>query len=1170
MVNPQALPSDLYSKLIKGLAKNDPVTNSGATELYDAGYIGDLFVSLVKDDILNETITVGNYRCLDVSGARPGDTTPIASLKVDLGEVEFAMVGNAGSLDRAASIAALKAAMQVKVLAAAKDDSDSALSGTSVLLAAAISAVTTAKNDNTNATKRAAAKTAALAAGLPATGIYIAAFDAATADADFLAAHTDVIVTGAELGTSAFTLEQILPGVSCILTPAGQDVFKHLKAFDLIGQGVSMHVVDKLGEQLDWNATTSKWSSKAAVAADVAAGTLVTTTNAALAPAATTASNAVTAATTAGTNKTNAIAADTAIDAALAQYESNGTFLDANNGNADLRAPAATALGTALLTTEQSAITGAADDATAKNLMVGYIAAGGSVAVAVANTTTTKAAADTTSATAAQASQDAIDADDAADAAKLITATAAALSYAPDAISAVRDNAASTPAIQVSASTLETRTIDTMLQYTSTGLRTNAKNMRIVGNFDDSTIVLAARAVNGNLTVPATAADVQSDDILDVVGMISNYEYKTLAEVAGILSDEQFVRVDGAAGQIIKSGYKASTYNDWIDEIDQYLPDADTIFIGSKFKVSRATAPGGTAGQNVIFLALRFLQYLEDNNIEAPSNTQLKEMFTSSTGKFQKLNSVDVWVEESNAGVVGLKIIQARLAFDPDVFAGEFNSEGILAYLTLSGLKPTGLTVSVVNAIISGLSPDQKTNAIDQYEGTPSKNELLEIGTSAAAGTMSVDAKLSAVLGYSPSGQYNGTYTAFPTTASVADQVKIAFVNKLAAFNRGFEPLDNQKVISNFNSNFAYDRVLSNFHSSVKLFMSTTNTVVVGSYDKDGSTLSTEQRLIKIVEVVDKLDAEFNFTLLMKVKILNASLKNIGNMDATQAMAVFSLMTPDVLDRMIYEYGSTSTTLGVTTLPNNFATFITAIKTTSTTADVVNKLRITTRNLLTDFASFTGVTSLPVSGSYPSPTVTPDAVRNIVSSYLDNAGLTNTTANRKLIARLLYGLYLIGGQEGFSTMNAMPVLADGLFNGAIYYLLADTSVGFPAANAWKSGVSNTYATMSENITSGYTSIIDQRALALAPIFNNQEFNLNNMMATDTGMINSTFNSGLVILVEWLAGENNQVDVDALAVLKASGVGNEILNALARSESATESDGFTISAQASKAWYVKHR
>jgi hypothetical protein len=307
----------------------------------------------------------------------------------------------------------------------------------------------------------------------------------------------------------------------------------------------------------------------------------------------------------------------------------------------------------------------------------------------------------------------------------------------------------------------------------------------------------------------------------------------------------------------------------------------------------------------------------------------------------------------------------------------------------------------------------------------------------------------------------------------------------------------------------------------------------------------------------------------MKVRILNASLRNLGNMNAIQAMAVFSRMTPDVLDRMIYEYGSSASTLGVTALPSNFATFITAIKAPATTADVVNKLRITTRNLLTNFASFTGVTSLPE--TYPSPSVAPDAVRNIVSSYLDHAGLTNITASQKLIARLLYGLYLLGGQEGFATMNAMPVLADGLFNGAIYYLLADATVGFPAANPWKSGVANSYATMSENITSGYTSVIVQRALALAPIFNNQEFNLNGMMGQyGDAMKITTFNSGLVILVEWLAGEDNQVDVDALALLKSSGVGNEILTALARSESATESDGFTISDKAYKTWYIDRR
>jgi hypothetical protein len=348
------------------------------------------------------------------------------------------------------------------------------------------------------------------------------------------------------------------------------------------------------------------------------------------------------------------------------------------------------------------------------------------------------------------------------------------------------------------------------------------------------------------------------------------------------------------------------------------------------------------------------------------------------------------------------------------------------------------------------------------------------------------------------------------------------------------------------------------------------NKVKVGSYDKDGSQLSTAQRLSKVIEIVEALDNEFNFSQLMKVKLLNTSLKSIkSNMSATEAMNVFSQMTPDVLDRMIYENGSSATALGVAALPNSFATFVTAIKAPATSPSTVSKLRITTRNLLSEFAGFIDSSSLPAGGSYPSPNLSasPDVVRNIVSSYLDNAGLANTTADQQLVGRLLYNLYLIGGQEGFSTMNSMPVLADGLFNGAIYYLLSDTTYGFPASSQWKSGVANTYATMGTNITTDYTSIIEQRATALSPLLDNQEFNVNTMMATGTNLTSGTFNNGLVMIVEWLAGENNQLSQDGFNLMKSLGVSNEILSALARSSDGTEPDGFTISNTPVKKWYI---
>ena len=728
--------------------------------------------------------------------------------------------------------------------------------------------------------------------------------------------------------------------------------------------------------------------------------------------------------------------------------------------------------------------------------------------------------------------------------------TGAVWTAAPDALEVYADSAAGNTEIADAAATIASASLIANCLVTSPiALAANGRHVVSNAQVTDANIILAAQMVNAHATVPASIADIQLDDMGPLFNVLKRLKDNSITQLDTLMntdfSDNQKIRIDGIEAHIAGLARTAATYTTWDTPVENGSSREQYAYMGA-YRFDRLAA---NQTQTNGYTAVKFNDFLA-NKGHILSDVNLKTMMTSNT-KWSTYNATtNAWVEVSSAIAAGLALVQAKNNFDSTKFAGPMTSAGLTAHVESSGNTVSGFTSGNMTALITLFTAAQKVEFQNVVYGalaagtTPFAEFVAErniTGVHASADAAAADLFVYTNTDYSANAPY------YPGTAPAAIQAKIAFLEKVDALNTGASPIEDAGVLNAISSQFRYDAVAETLACTIEAAMSATDTISVPAYDAAGNSLSRNQRNAKAGDLVKILRAKFNLSARSAAKVLRTTLHDINS--AVITPDDFQLIARNMNDADLIQYvynNANAAAFKLAALPLGIAGMKIRLATNTLSSAERSRTEGATILLLRNFANLTASSKSPALSSY-SESLSPENGRDLVSEFIhDSAGQTadNTAALFRHICE-------IGGEAAMAKMNEVALETPAKvedFNHGVGQLLSDTTNGFAALSQWNSAAANSNITMLTSVTPNFTAQVVQRAQLVESLFNHPSADLAAVVAGGTDLNSSTtYNDGIMTIIELFAGDNNQLQDFEVDLLVAAGILLSVIKLSARSE-----------------------
>jgi hypothetical protein len=717
---------------------------------------------------------------------------------------------------------------------------------------------------------------------------------------------------------------------------------------------------------------------------------------------------------------------------------------------------------------------------------------------------------------------------------------------APDALEVYAGTGSLAETADAAATISSTNLIANCIVISPIALAANGRNVVSSAQVSDANIILAAKMVNAHATVPATIADIQSDDMVHVFNVLKRLKDNSITQLDALMttdfSDDQKIRIEGIEAYIAGLGRTASTYTTWDTPVENGSSLDRYAYMGA-YRFDR-TDNDQTAG----YTAVKFYDFLA-NKGHILSDANLKTMMTSNT-KWETYNATTkAWVEVGAAIAAGLALVQAKNNFDSTKFAGPMTSAGLTAHVESSGNTVSGYTAGNMTALIALFTPAQNVEFQNVVYGalaagtTPFADFVADRNISGAFA--SADAAAADLFVYATA-DYNATAPYYPATAPVAIQAKIAFLEKVDGLNTGASPIEDAGVLNAISSQFRYNSTAETLICTIEAAMSATDKISVPAYDAAGNSLTRNQKNAKAGDLVKILKSKFNLSARCAATILRTTLHDI---DAAVILpddfqAVARNMDDDVLIQYVYN-NADAAGFKLTTLPLAIAGMKTRLALNTLTPAERSRTEGATRQLLRNFANFTAASNTPALSSY-SASISSEDARDLMSEFIhDTVGATSNNT-----AALMRHICDLGGVAAMAKMNEValetPTKVED-FNYGVGQLLSDTTNGFAALPRWNSGAVNSNLTMLTSVTANFTAQVKQRTQLVESLLNHPSADLAAIVAGGTNLNSTTYNDGVMTIIELFAGDNNQLQDSEVDILVAAGILLSVIKLSARSE-----------------------